>query len=305
MSAATLTFLSDTLVRILVFLSLIIVLDLKYGFTDIPNFGITGFFALGAYTTAVLTATDPQYGIGLGLPWWSGWLVSVVVVAAAGAMLSLATLRVDELYLGLVTFAFAEIVLVIIRNLQPITGGSLGLIGIDPLLPGADPFLRAIFYLAAALVLVALFAAGWYRIATSPLGRVLQAIRVDELVAKTSGKHTLVFKIKIFTLGSAAIGLVGGFWATYNGGIVPNMFELQILLLIWIGMILGGNRRLSGLVVGAFVIFSLRIGTRFVSVPFITETQFASLRGVAIGLMLILIILYRPQGLLGNSKEIL
>ena len=129
--------------------------------------------------------------------------------------------------------------------------------------------------------------------------------RVDELVAKTSGKHTLVFKIKIFTLGSAAIGLVGGFWATYNGGIVPNMFELQILLLIWIGMILGGNRRLSGLVVGAFVIFSLRIGTRFVSVPFITETQFASLRGVVIGLMLILIILYRPQGLLGNSKEIL
>lgn len=101
------------------------------------------------------------------------------------------------------------------------------------------------------------------------------------------------------------MGLVGGFWATYNGGIVPNMFELQVLLLIWIGMILGGNRRLAGLVVGAVVIFSLRIGTRFVSAPVISETQFASLRGVIIGLILIGIIIYRPQGILGNSKEVL
>lgn len=305
MSLGTVIFLSDTVARVLVFLALIIVLDLKYGFTDIPNFGITGFFALGAYTTAVLTATDPQYGMGLGLPWWAGWLASVLVVAVVGALISLASLRVDELYLGLVTFAFAEITLVFIRNLQSITGGSLGLIGIDPVLPNATPFLRSIFFLVATFALVGLYAAGWYRIATAPLGRVLQAIRVDELVAQTSGKHTFLFKIKIFTLGSAAIGLVGGFWATYNGGIVPNMFELQVLLLIWIGMILGGNRRLSGLAVGAVVIFSLRIGTRFVSLPFVTETQFASLRGIVIGLILIGIIVYRPQGLFGNSKEIL
>jgi branched-chain amino acid transport system permease protein len=305
MSLGTVIFLSDTIARILVFLALIIVLDLKYGFTDIPNFGITGFFALGAYTTAVITATDPQYGLGLGLPWWTGWLASILVVAAIGALISLASLRVDELYLGLVTFAFAEITLVFIRNLEPITGGSLGLIGIDPILPAVTPFLRSTVFLVATILLVATFAVGWYRIATAPLGRVLQAIRVDELVAETSGKHAFLFKVKIFTLGSAAIGLVGGFWATYNGGIVPNMFELQVLLLIWIGMILGGNRRLAGLVVGAVVIFSLRIGTRFVSVPGLSETQFASLRGVLIGLLLIGIILYRPQGLLGNSKEIL
>lgn len=305
MTLGSVIFLSDTIARILVFLALIIVLDLKYGFTDIPNFGITGFFALGAYTTAVLTATNPQYGMGLGLPWWSGWLASILVVSAIGAVISLASLRVDELYLGLVTFAFAEITLVFIRNLQPVSGGSLGLIGIGPILPSASPFVRSVFFLGAALLLVAVFAVGWYRIATAPLGRVLQAIRVDELVAQMSGKHPFLFKVKIFTLGSGAIGLVGGFWATYNGGIVPNMFELQVLLLIWIGMILGGNRRLAGLGVGAVVIFSLRIGTRFVSVPVISETQFASLRGVLIGLILIGIIIYRPQGLVGNSKEIL
>lgn len=305
MSAGTVIFLSDTVVRVLVFLALIIVLDLKYGFTDIPNFGITGFFALGAYTTAVLTATNPQYGIGLGLSWWAGWLASILVVAVIGGLISLASLRVDELYLGLVTFAFAEITLVLIRNIQPVTGGSLGLIGIDPLLTDVTPFVRSVFFLGATLLLVVLFAAGWYRIATAPLGRVLQAIRVDELVAQMSGKHTFRFKIKIFTLGSAAIGLVGGFWATYNGGIVPNMFEIQVLLLIWIGMILGGNRRLSGLFVGAVVIFSLRIGTRFVSPPFLSETQFASIRGVIIGLILIGIIVYRPEGILGNEKEIL
>lgn len=305
MSLGTVIFLSDTIARILVFLALIIILDLKYGFTDIPNFGITGFFALGAYTTAVLTASNPQYGMGFGLPWWAGWLASILVVAGIGAIISLATLRVDELYLGLVTFAFAEITLVFIRNLQPITGGSLGLIGIDPIFPDATPFARSMFFLVATLFLVALLAVGWHRIATAPLGRVLQAIRVDELVAEMSGKHAFLFKIKIFTLGSAAMGLVGGFWATYNGGIVPNMFELQVLLLIWIGMILGGNRRLAGLVVGAVVIFSLRIGTRFVSAPVISETQFASLRGVIIGLILIGIIIYRPQGILGNSKEVL
>lgn len=305
MSVGTAIFLSDTIARVLVFVALIIVLDLKYGFTDIPNFGITGFFALGAYTTAVLTATDPQYGMGLGLPWWAGWLASVLLVAVIGGLISLASLRVDELYLGLVTFAFAEITLVLIRNLQPVTGGSLGLIGIDPILADVTPFVRSGFFLVATFLLVALFAAGWYRIATAPLGRVLQAIRVDELVAQMSGKHTFRFKVKIFTLGSAAIGLVGGFWATYNGGIVPNMFEIQVLLLIWIGMILGGNRRLAGLVVGAVVIFSLRIGTRFVSVPFLSETQFASIRGVIIGLILIGIIIYRPQGILGNEKEIL
>jgi len=305
MSAGTLIFLLDTAARILVFLALVVVLDLKYGFTDIPNFGITGFFALGAYTTAILTATDPQYGMGLGLPWWTGWIASVLVVAVAGALISLATLRVDELYLGLVTFAFAEITLVFIRNLDPITGGSLGLIGLDRILRSATPLVRSAFLLGIAVAVVALFAAGWYRIATAPLGRVLQAIRVDELVARTSGKHTFLFKIKIFTLGSAAVGLVGGFWATYNGGIVPNMFELQVLLLIWIGMILGGNRRLAGLVVGTTVIFSLRVGTRFVSAPLITGTQFASLRGVVIGLILIGIIVYRPQGILGRGEEVL
>jgi branched-chain amino acid transport system permease protein len=194
---------------------------------------------------------------------------------------------------------------VFIRNLQPLTGGSLGLIDLDRILPDAGAFSRSLFLLGAAVLMAVLFAAGWYRIATAPLGRVLQAIRVDELVARTSGKHTFRFKIKIFTLGSAAIGLVCGFWATYNGGVVPNMFELQVLLLIWIGMILGGNRRLSGLVVGTVLIFSLRIGTRFVSVPVLTETQFASLRGVLIGLVLIAVIMYRPQGIFGKAEEIL
>lgn len=305
MNVGVLIFLADTIARVLVFLALIVVLDLKYGFTDIPNFGITGFFALGAYTTAVLTATDPQFGTGLGLPWWTGWIASVLVVAAVGALISLATLRVDELYLGLVTFAFAEIVLVFVRNLDPITGGSLGLIGLDRILPEASTVSRSAFLLGASVVLVGLFAAGWYRIATAPLGRALQAIRVDELVARTSGKNAFRFKVKVFTLGSAAIGLVGGFWATYNGGVVPNMFELQVLLLLWIGMILGGNRRLAGLAVGATVIFSLRIGTRFVSVPFLSPTQFASLRGVLIGLILIGIITYRPQGILGRAEEVL
>lgn len=305
MSSGLIIFAADTVARVLVFFALVLVLDLKYGFTDIPNFGITGFFALGAYTTAILTASNPQYGMGLGLPWWSGWIASVLVVGAIGAVVSLATLRVDELYLGLVTFAFAEIVLVVIRNLDSITGGSLGLLNLDRIWPARAALPRSVLLLCVSVLLCLLYVGAWYRLATSPFGRVLQAIRVDELVTRMSGKNTTRYKIRIFTLGSAAIGLIGGFWATYNGGIIPNMFGLQVLLLIWIGMILGGNRSLPGLAVGTAVIFSLRIGTRYLSVPGLTETQFASLRGVIIGVALILIITYRPQGLLGEKSETL
>lgn len=305
-SEGLLTFGSETLVRILLYFCLVVALDLQFGYTDLPNFGVTGFFALGAYVTAILTAVDPQFGTGLGLPWYVGWAASIVVVTLIGALLSLITTRVSDVYLALVTFAFAEAILFLAENLEGLTGGSFGLISLNQPAGGADPLSQSALMLALVAVFLVpgvVFVA--HRVGNSPFGRVLQAIRVDELVARVNGKNTLKFKVLVFALGSAIMGLVGGIWATFNGGILPNMFNVRVLLLIWIAMIIGGNRRIRGLLLGTFIIFGIRISSRFIEPPVITDTQYASLRFAIIGLLLIVIVIYRPEGILGEEREIL
>lgn len=305
-SEGLLIFTSETLVRVLLYACLVLALDLQFGYTDLPNFGVTGFFALGAYVTAVLTAVDPQFGMGFGLPWYVGWLASVVVVTIVGALLSLITTRVSDVYLALVTFAFAEAVLFTVENLEGITGGSFGLISLNQPVGHAAPLIQSAVMLGmVGLVVLPAVIFVSYRVGNSPFGRVLQAIRVDELVARVNGKNTLKFKVLVFALGSAIMGLIGGLWATFNGGILPNMFNIRVLLLIWIAMIIGGNRRIKGLLLGTAVIFGIRISSRFIEPPVITDTQYASLRFALIGVLLIVIVIYRPEGLLGEEREVL
>lgn len=305
-SEGLLTFTSESLVRVLLYGCLVLALDLQFGYTDMPNFGVTGFFALGAYVTAVFTAVNPQFGMGFGMPWYAGWIASVVVVTIVGALISLITTRVSDIYLALVTFAFAEIVLFTTENLKGITGASFGLINLDQPLGQAEPLVQSAVMLGmVGLVVLPAVIFVSYRIGNSPFGRVLQAIRVDELVARVNGKNTLKFKVLIFSLGSAIMGLVGGLWATFNGGILPNMFNIRVLLLIWMAMIIGGNRRIHGLLLGTAVIFGIRISSRFVEPPMITDTQYAALRFALIGLLLIIVVIYRPEGLLGEEREVL
>lgn len=305
-SEGLLTFTSESLVRVLLYGCLVLALDLQFGYTDMPNFGVTGFFALGAYVTAILTAADPQFGMGFGMPWYAGWIASVVVVTIVGALISLITTRVSDIYLALVTFAFAEIILFATENLQGITGGSFGLINLNQPLGQTEPLVQSAVMLGmVGLVVLPAVIFVSYRIGNSPFGRVLQAIRVDELVARVNGKNTLKFKVLIFSVGSAIMGLIGGLWATFNGGVLPNMFNIRVLLLIWIAMIIGGNRRIRGLLLGTAAIFSIRISSRFVEPPMITDTQYASLRFALIGLLLIIVVIYRPEGLLGEEREVL
>ncbi|MFP4126850.1 MAG: ABC transporter permease subunit [Alphaproteobacteria bacterium] len=154
---------------------------------------------------------------------------------------------------------------------------------------------------------VVLLAYGVFRrISTAPYGRVLRAIRADEQVTQTLGKRTFRYKLMAFIYGSALAGLGGGLLVLYFGSASADFFTINVTVIVWIGMLIGGAGNDRGVLAGLAVIMGFQLLTRFLNqeLPLITQDQFASLRFVFVGLLLMLIIRYRPQGLWGDAKRL-
>jgi branched-chain amino acid transport system permease protein len=258
---------------------------------------------------------------------WSMWLAAVLGVAAAaagGLVLGLPTVRLRSDYFAIVTIAFSEIVRYVATNEDSLTGGSQGTIALGGVgtaaqyngqwasfqghvqrslgFSSSDAAMLVIVW-ATALVLLTLT---WLALRT-PWGRVLRSIREDEDAAASLGKNVFAYKLQSLALGAALGGIGGLFYAWQFSFFSPNDFEPLLTFFAWMILLLGGVGRVWAVPVGAAVFGFVFAGTRFLDfVPFswFASDQRAYLRLIVIGLVIIVLVVWRPQGLLGRKQEL-
>lgn len=269
-------------------------LNVIWGLAGMINLGLAGFFAVGAYASALLT-------VRLGWPVPAGWAAAAVLSAALGAAVALVTARLRGDYLAIVTLGFAEVVRLVASNEIWLTNGTDGISGVPaPWRPLFSPLGYNAFYAGLVWVAVAVVAALLARLSAAPFGRVLRAIREDEMVAAVAGKRTLAFKVQAFAIGAAVLGLAGGLYAHYNAYVAPDAFQPLVTIYVVLALTAGGTGRMAGAVLGAVIVIALTEGTRFAAdlLPGLAPVQVAALRAGAIGVALILVLHLRPSGLL-------
>ncbi len=288
-------------------------LNVQWGYTGLFNIGLAGFFAVGAYTSALLTAPAAetefvQYIAGFGLPFVVGLIGAGAVSGLMAFLIGIPTLKLREDYLAIATIGIAESIRLVFNNERWLANGSRGLVGIpQPLRQVVAPEnYNYIYLIIAGVVLIVLFLA-IERLIHSPWGRVLRAIREDEVTAAVSGKNIFSFKMQSFVLGSVILGMGGAIYAHYIAAISPDTFKpLFGTFITWVMLMAGGSGNNKGAVLGAFVVWGIWSGSEFVSdylQDFIGNRAFY-LRLLTIGLLLETVLLLRPHGLLGERKVV-
>lgn len=291
-------------------------LQLQFGFAGLLNFGQVAFMAVGAYTMAILVVKEG----------WSTWLAAplgLAAAAAAGLLLGLPALRLRSDYFAIVTIAFSEIVRYVATNEDALTGGSQGTIALGKVGSAAEyngqwtrfqDWVQGRLHLTskdtAMLVIVwvvalALLTLVWLAVRT-PWGRVLRAIREDEDAAASLGKNVLAYKLQALAIGAALAGVAGLFYAWQFSFFSPDDFQPLLTFFAWMIVILGGLGRVWAVPVGAAVFGFLFAGTRFLDfrpLSSLDSADRAYLRLIIIGLVIIGLVLVRPQGILGKRDE--
>ena len=313
-------------------------LNIHYGYTGLINFGHVAFFAAGAYAAAILTVPPPtqtvgaEYLVGLNLPMPIGLPISLIGAAITGGLLSacigITSARLGSHYLAIATFALAGIFGSVLENESWLTNGSFGLNNVPRpgrAAMGASEW-ELLYFIFVVIVLVGVMTV-LTRLTHSPFGRLLKGVRENEDAAKMLGKNSTRVKLTSFIIGGAVAGLAGGLYAHYIGSVVVQQFVPSVTFTIWAALLLGGVASNSGAIIGAFLLIGFRESTRFLSSiydglltalpeviatglrvlirPFPDHPSFVpSLRFVVIGLLIVLVIRYRPEGVFGDSREI-
>lgn len=287
-----------------VYAALALGLNLQWGLTGLMNFGGLGFVAMGAYTAALLTAPPSASHLGgFGWPWWLAWPLAAVAGAALALPIGAIALRLRADYLAVATIGIAEIVRLAVRNEDWLTGGPLGVPGI----PRPFETLGLPWGQFAYLALVAAVVAGLYALAEataqSPFGRALRAVRDDEDAAKAVGKNPARLRLQAFVLGAAFMGLGGAMLAAFFKFMGPEALDpVTATFLVWVMLIAGGSGNNKGAVLGAIAVWAVWAATDWLAgqLPGELATRAAYVRLFLIGLALQVILLTRPQGLIGE-----
>jgi branched-chain amino acid transport system permease protein len=285
-------------------------LNVQWGQTGLFNVGVAGFVAIGAYTSALLTTPDdPNRFGGFGLPIAIGWAGGAIAASIASFLIGALTIRLRADYLAIATFGVAVVVQLCALNLEPLTGGPFG-IGFIPR-PFADlagdPL---VFSLLNLTVLTAVVAATYLlleRLARSPWGRVLRAIREDEQAALALGKNATKFRLQAFALGGGIMGLAGACQAHFIGFIAPENYMPILTFQVWAMLIVGGSGNNRGAILGAVLVWGIwaaSAGAVASIFPPGQQARAAALQIVMIGMALCAILLIRPRGLLGEERVI-
>ena len=282
--------------------------QLNVGTTGIMNFGQAGFMAVGSYAMGILVVES-------GLSFWLAVALGIPVAIAAALVVGLPSLRLRADYFAISTLAFSEIVRIVADNWDGLTGGNLGLFGygdawtdasarIDGWLEelGITPrFLLPLLVVNLAILLVlTLLVALMVR---SPWGRVLRAIREDEDAARALGKNTFVYKLQSLSV-AAALAAIAGYMLAINISILsPANFDPVLTAYAYVIVILGGLGSYLGVVVGSFFLIFVLEATRYLELP-LSDARIAALRFMIVGLVLMLLVVFRPQGLFGKREEL-
>lgn len=281
----------------LIYVLLSLGLTLQYGLTGLINFGHVGFFAIGAYTSALLVMN--------GAPFIVGFAGAALLAGIAAWPIGLVSLRLRDDYFAIVTLGFSEVVRIILTSERWLTDGVQGIPGIPRLYSGLSGAAGQIATFTTILAVTV--AAAWMirRIAGSPFGRIIEAIRDNEEAVQALGKDPPRFKIQVLVVGAALAGIAGAFYAHYITYIVPEQYIPLVTFYVWMAIIMGGVGRVSGAVIGSVILMAFLEGSRFIRdvVPWISEVDMASVRIGLVGLLLVLFIIYRPQGLMGDYTK--
>lgn len=272
-------------------------LNLQFGLTRLVNFGVVAFFAVGAYTSGLLSLQ--------GVPLVVCFLAAGVLSGLLALPIGLLSLRLRDDYLAIVTLGFSEAVRISIQQESWLTNGVQGLPGLPKLFGAWGGATSDVAIFVTLVVLVALVSWGTVRLARSPFGRLLKAIGDDEAALSALGKDPAWFKVQVFMLGAALAGVAGAFYAHFITFITPEQFIPLITFYVWMGLVMGGAGSVRGAVFGSLLLMVFLEGSRFAKdwVPGVSEVGMASLRLAAVGLALILVTLYKPNGLFGGKTQ--
>ncbi|NIZ10594.1 branched-chain amino acid ABC transporter permease [Pseudooceanicola sp. HF7] len=285
-------------------------LNIQWGFTGLFNAGVVGFYAIGAYACAILTgpARDTLIG-GFGMPFLVGLAGAALAAALAGLVVALITLRLSEEYLAIATFGIGLTVQLVALNAAGLTGGANGLYGLPRPFWSLFDSVQAfnLFYLVFVVVIGLLVWALLARLVRSPWGRLLRAIREDDVAARSLGKNPVSVRVQSFVIGSAIMGTAGALYTGYVGFISPIDFIPILTFQIWAMLIVGGSGSLLGGVIGSFVIWLIWTGSGTLLsrlAPPDLQAQSSAVQVVLIGLIIVLTILIRPRGLIGEKSAV-
>ena len=281
-------------------------LNMVVGFAGLLSVGHIGFFGIGAYAMAILTS-DPEYEqIGaetipiIGLPFFAALPVAVLLAGLVAVIVGIVFNRFrDDIYV-LVSFGFAVISFNVFLNWRALTRGAFGIHEI------ARPRIGSVvvdgeldFMLLVLVFLAVIMAVAWF-ITTSSFGRVLTAIREDEHAIEVFGYEVTHYKLAIWVISAMMAGLAGGLFASWTSFIDPFSFILLESILLIAVVILGGLATIWGSLLGAMAFVLLEEGMRFL--PFLPVEHIGQARQVVLGVLLVLLMLFRPQGLVGRYR---
>src|SRR5215210_1243584 len=283
-------------------------LQLNVGYTGIFNFGQAAFMAIGAYSMAILTTET-------GISFWLSLPISILIAIGFGLVVGLPSLRLRTDYFAIATIAAAEAIRLFALNARELTGGAQGKIGFgdewDSVAGTIEDWISAIgwsdvptlfplFLVVWAVAIVLMFTLS--RVQQTPWGRVLRAVREDEDAARALGKNAFSYKLQSLAI-AATLGAIAGFFVALNlRFVVPDEFLPIVTFSGYAVLILGGLASYWGVAAGAVILWTILEGLRFLELP-LSETRIAALRFIIVGLVLIGLMAWRPQGLFGKREE--
>lgn len=294
-------------------------LAMHFGFAGLLNFGIAGFMAVGAYGYAISVLT-------FGLPWWAGMLMGVAASVVFALIMGIPTLRLRGDYLAIVTIAAAEILrlLFLTTAFEPVTGSADGLFGYNNTggFAEANPFPvgdygwgpwtyneQTLWMLVFGLIVLAVATLLLWALMRSPWGRVVKGIREDEDAVRALGKNVFAYKMQALIIGGI-FGALGGIVLATSTNVSPGVYVTSLTFFLWTALLLGGAATIFGPVLGSIIFWVLQAFLTNI-LPALAESgilpvsgiQAATLRYVLVGIGLMLIVIYRPQGIFGDKRE--
>ena len=285
---------------------LAISLNLVVGFTGLLSVGHIGFFGIGAYAVAILTSNAPYEQLRteaiptFGWPFFAALPVGVVLAGLVAVVVGVVFNRFrDDIYV-LVSFGFTIISFNVFLNWRSVTRGAFGIHEIARPAVGSNVLTGELEFLGLVIgFLVIVLGISWF-IVTSSFGRVLTAIREDEQAIEVFGYRATHYKLAVWTISAMMAGLAGGLFSSWTTFVDPNSFVLLESMLLVAIVILGGLATIWGSLLGAMAFVLLEEGMRFI--PFLPVEYVGQARLVVLGVMLVLLMLFRPQGLVGRFK---
>ncbi len=263
------------------------------GYVGLLSLTQAGFFAIGSYTTAILSV---NFG-------WNFWLtvpLAGLIAAFFGVLIGLPTLRLKGDYLAIATLGFGEIVRNVLNNWDTLTRGPMGIQRI-PMVTilgfRISPYTKYSF-----MIMVWIFVLVGYllfnRLAKSRMGRALEAIREDEIAASSMGINTTKYKVWAFALGAFAAGIAGSLEAVFTLSVTPGSFTFMVSIMVLCMVVLGGMGNFKAVVLGAFIIQFISYFPQLVGLSNVIPPQF---KQVLFGVILVVMMIWRPQGILGRD----